>query len=341
MSILSDKYLERFGRNVLSKGMGKKANDEEETGGKAPSQDAVIKFLDRHPNPTDDQFHEWAESQGYNTHKAEQVAYRILSDIINKGESKGKVPSGVTPKMVAEGVKVEKEHTPNPLIARKITLDHQTEHKEYYPALKKMERRLEKKAFMHGFLDEIGKAAYQSLGGGAIAAGGFAYPKKDKLRGGAVRTTTGTGTKTITGGKMGDSPTRPALSPKTGLPKGLKKIAGPPTLAKLRKAYPKGRPKVTVKNPKVADPTAAARALPTFPKAATVSGRAKYLLKRLAAPIRRIMAEHKSSKAMDEGKLRKAMRYGGVSAGLGPSFGREPKKAKRLVKDLEAATAKA
>jgi hypothetical protein len=99
-----------------------------------------------------------------------------------------------------------------------------------------------------------------------------------------------------------------------------------------------------VKPPKVADPKAAAKMIeggPQFPKAATLSGRAKYLAKRLASPIRRLIAEGKAGVEMSKGQTRKALRYGGVSAGLGPSFGREPKKAKKLVKSLEAATAKA
>jgi len=120
--------------------------DEEEMSGKAPSQEAVIKFLDKNPKPTDDQFHEWAEGQGYNVHKAEQVAYRILSDIVNTGKSKGKMPPGTPGKEVKQGVKVEKEHTPNPTIARKVVADHITETGPgYYPALLKMEKDLEKK----------------------------------------------------------------------------------------------------------------------------------------------------------------------------------------------------
>jgi hypothetical protein len=133
--------------------------------------------------------------------------------------------------------------------------------------------------------------------------------------------------------------------------KGMEKKAGPPTLAKLRRAYPKGKVK-----PPVADPQAAAKAMPEMPKAAMsledaralkerikeagVAGRAKYLAKRLAAPIRRLKAEQRGAKALEAGEMRKALRYGGVSAGLGPSFGREPKKAKRLLKSLEVAPAK-
>jgi hypothetical protein len=74
-------------------------------------------------------------------------------------------------------------------------------------------------------------------------------------------------------------------------------------------------------------------------KGATIRGRIRYALKRLAAPIRQEKARAKASKAMDKGKTRKALRYGGVAAGFGPSFGREPKKAKKLLAQLRAAQA--
>ena len=49
--------------------------------------------------------------------------------------------------------------------------------------------------------------------------------------------------------------------------KNITKIAGPPTLAKLRRAYPKGKVK-----PPVADPGAPVKAAPEFPKAANIVG---------------------------------------------------------------------
>jgi hypothetical protein len=110
--------------------------------------------------------------------------------------------------------------------------------------------------------------------------------------------------------------------------------AGPPTLAKLRKAYPK-----RVATPRVANPRAVAEKMEQIEKGATIRGRIRYALKRLAAPIRQEKARVKASKAMDKGKTRKALRYGGVAAGFGPSFGREPKKAKKLLAQLRAAQA--
>lgn len=139
----------------------KAATDDDSTG-PAPSEDTVIAFLKAHPRPTDDEFHAWAKSKGFNTHKAEAVAYRIISDLVTKGESKGKHPAGVSEANVKRGVKIEAEHTPNKTIQRKITDDHNAELGKYYDpkkGLPKMEKELEKDACYAGFRDELTKIA--------------------------------------------------------------------------------------------------------------------------------------------------------------------------------------
>lgn len=126
--------------------------DEEEMKGPAPSEKSVIDFLKKNPRPKDTQFHEWAESKGFNTHKAEATAYGILSDLLTKGRSKGKHPGGIEKADVNKGVRIETEHTPNKEIQRKITDDHNAELRKYYDpkkGLPAMERSLEKKG---GFL---------------------------------------------------------------------------------------------------------------------------------------------------------------------------------------------
>jgi len=121
--------------------------DEESMKGPAPTEEAVLKFIKKNPRPTDKVFHEWAERHGYNVHKAEAAAYGIISDILHKGKSKGKHPAGIPEATVRKGVEVEAEHTPNPIIRRKINDDHNTElGKRYYPTLDKMEKSLSKKA---------------------------------------------------------------------------------------------------------------------------------------------------------------------------------------------------
>jgi len=153
--VLSFQERARFG----PKGMGKKADeDEEKAKGAAPSEQQVIKFLQKHPRPSDDQFHEWAEENGFNVHKAEATVYRVLSDIVSKGKSGGKVPP-MSPAQMRTGVKVEKEHTPSPTVAKKIVADHVKElGTGYYPALLKMEKKLEKRAaFFYGLFSELEK----------------------------------------------------------------------------------------------------------------------------------------------------------------------------------------
>lgn len=119
---------------------------EEDMKGRAPSEEAVLKFLKKTPSPTDKRFHEWAESSGFNIHKAEQTAYKIVSDLIHKGKSEGKLPPGIPASEVRAGMRVEKEHTPSPVIARKVVADHHAEAGPgYYPALKKMEEMLKRK----------------------------------------------------------------------------------------------------------------------------------------------------------------------------------------------------
>lgn len=121
------------------------ANGDEPKGGTTPTEEGVLKFIKHHPRPTDKDFHGWAERKGHKTDEAERVAYGIISDLLHKGKSKGKMPSGIPEERTREGVKVEHEHTPNPIIAKKITEDHHAETgKDYYPSLKGLEKVLAK-----------------------------------------------------------------------------------------------------------------------------------------------------------------------------------------------------
>jgi len=391
----------RFG----PKGMGKKANgdEEEENKGPAPSEEDVIKFLKKHPSPRDEVFHEWAEENGFNVHKAEAVAYKIISDLVTKGRSKGKTPSNVDKVDQARGVDIEKEHTPNMLIRQKIRNDHNEEFKQYYDkrrglpaledslkkgasarktlktvghlgaafgagagtlhaiqALRHKKKKMEKKAaFLNAFLEGLQKFGFNGGVGTATVRPGTAESRslREALKAKGVwegkspsiisrlfRSRPSTSHLKVTQARKPASDKERAQSISRALGGSLSDIpsiskaaalAGPPTLAKLRRAYPKGRPNVVTS--RVADPQAAAKKMPEFPKAATLAGRATYLLKRLAGPVRREIAGGRGQEALDKGKLRKAMRYGGVKAGLGPSFGREPKKAKRLIESLRPA----
>lgn len=74
------------------------------------------------------------------------IARRAGKDIVPGGKADKKPDSAFPRKALAQGVKVEREHTSSPALAREIAKDHMTEFPGYYPELKKMEKRLEKKA---------------------------------------------------------------------------------------------------------------------------------------------------------------------------------------------------
>ena len=104
----------------------------------------VTDFLSESPNPTDDEFHEWAEGEGVNVHGAEECAYVLASMAARfltggKANEKGINSTDVDPRQFAMGVKTESEHTPDPFVAARIALDHLAEIPDYYTRLAKME----------------------------------------------------------------------------------------------------------------------------------------------------------------------------------------------------------
>ena len=55
------------------------------------------------------------------------------------GKAEGKPTSKYDAKELAEGIKVEREHTPDTNVAKEIAKDHLEEFPDYYTRLKKME----------------------------------------------------------------------------------------------------------------------------------------------------------------------------------------------------------
>jgi hypothetical protein len=94
----------------------------------------LVSFFVKNPKPTDKQFHEWAESQGYDHHKAEEAVYKLLGDLFKnlKGDAVKADSAQIT-----KGIKEELEHTDNKLIAKKIALDHLKKDPNYYDKHKK------------------------------------------------------------------------------------------------------------------------------------------------------------------------------------------------------------
>ena len=99
----------------------------------------IIKWFIDNPYPKDDQVNAFAEKLGVDPHKFEGHVYGVLSSVLSEGNSKGKEIKH-DPKELKMGIKVEMEHTSNPLISRKIALDHLKEIPDYYTRLDKMEK---------------------------------------------------------------------------------------------------------------------------------------------------------------------------------------------------------
>ena len=98
----------------------------------------IIKWFLANPYPKDDKVHAFAEKLGMDPDEFEGHIYMVLSSILSEGRSKGKEIKH-DPKELEMGIKVEMEHTTNPIISRKIALDHLVEISDYYTRLARME----------------------------------------------------------------------------------------------------------------------------------------------------------------------------------------------------------
>lgn len=99
----------------------------------------IFAFFRDNPEPEDSKVHEFAKSLGIDEHEFEGMIYKILGSFLGYGKSKG-WRGVIDPKQLAVGIKVEMEHTNNPLIAEKIAYDHLAEFSNYYTWLSRMER---------------------------------------------------------------------------------------------------------------------------------------------------------------------------------------------------------
>jgi hypothetical protein len=101
----------------------------------------IMAFLAKNPSPPDADIHAFSDKEKIDTHKFEAYIYDILGSVLGAGRAKEKgfEEKDADSKELAMGIKVESEHTTNPLIAKRIALDHLAEIKDYYTRLKKME----------------------------------------------------------------------------------------------------------------------------------------------------------------------------------------------------------
>ena len=122
---------------------------DDEQGSSQVDEQALLDTLCANPGMKDTELHAWAEDNGYNIHKVEEKVYEIatrFAQFMNEGKAQetGTTPSNVPPQQMAEGQKVEAEHSSDPEIKKKITTDHLAEFKDYYTGLGKAEDEMKK-----------------------------------------------------------------------------------------------------------------------------------------------------------------------------------------------------
>lgn len=87
----------------------------------------------------DDEVHNLADKLGIEHSELENKIYNMLSDFWYAGKAK-EFNGDYDPLQLEMGIKVEMEHTSNPIIAKRIAMDHLAEISDYYTRLDKMER---------------------------------------------------------------------------------------------------------------------------------------------------------------------------------------------------------
>ncbi len=104
----------------------------------------IIDFLVSNPNPQDSAVHALAEQNGIAPDQMEAAIYTLatkMAQTIRGGKSNesGFDISTIDPAQLEMGMQVESEHTPCPILQKKIAIDHLTEDPQYYTHLKEME----------------------------------------------------------------------------------------------------------------------------------------------------------------------------------------------------------
>jgi hypothetical protein len=113
--------------------LGLRIKEDKENGLK----DLVFQFFQNNPEPNDDLLHKFTDENKVSPHELETAIYKVLSDFITgKAFKHGEDPDKDFDKEQLDvGIKVEKEHTDNELIAKAIAKSHLAENKSYYKLL--------------------------------------------------------------------------------------------------------------------------------------------------------------------------------------------------------------
>ena len=104
-------------------------------------------FLKNNPKPPDKDIHKMAAEMDIDANLFEELIYEILGSFAGHGyaHERNFTEKDADPEELSMGIKVEREHTNWPHMAKRIALDHLSEIKDYYTRLKKMEAGAESK----------------------------------------------------------------------------------------------------------------------------------------------------------------------------------------------------
>jgi len=125
------------------------------------SLEKVKEWIEKHPNPDDDDVHALANKNKWDPHELEEVIYKITSTSLKNSNLKDDIKSKVvkfakthgkssdptekfSKQQINIGKKVELEHGFGPEVANQIARDHLKEKDDYYTYLKKMEKQMDK-----------------------------------------------------------------------------------------------------------------------------------------------------------------------------------------------------
>ena len=124
---------------------GKESEESGHTTGTNPiDPTSIIDYLESNPTTDDEAFHEFAESQGFDIHQAEAIAYALAGKYVmflrgGRASQNNLDPNSVDPEQLQMGMQVESEHSDDPATQKKIAMDHLSEDPQYYTKLQQME----------------------------------------------------------------------------------------------------------------------------------------------------------------------------------------------------------
>jgi len=107
----------------------------------------VMKFLVNHPDPKHSTIKDWAEHEGFDAQEAEAMMFVLATKMAvflrdGRANEKGYTEKNAPKDELRMGIEVEREHSPDIDIRKRISLDHLAETEKYYTGLAKMEREL-------------------------------------------------------------------------------------------------------------------------------------------------------------------------------------------------------